>query len=132
MDYSAQRQFAVEPTAKVELALTTLVIGNVGRWIAEGRMLVSLDDVHFSDLESLKPELLDKIDPGLVLSPLFADSFDAIDIAQRLFALDYKGRYRVIGENLPNIDMIRQEVRAQAFGLDFDILSLPPNLSKKS
>lgn len=91
-----------------------------------------LDDVHFSDLGSLIPELLNEIDPGLVLSPLFGDTFDVIDVAHRLSELGYKGRYRAISENMPNTDMIRREVCAQSEGLDFDLRSLPPNRCERS
>ena len=128
----ARQQFAAQPTTEVELAVRTLVIGNVGRWIAEGRTLVSLDHVHFTELDSLTSELLSEIDPDLILSPLFGGDFDVIDVAQRLTELGYEGRYRAISENMPDSEMIRREVCAQSEGLDFDLLSLPPKRCEQS
>ncbi|MGJ8587075.1 MAG: hypothetical protein ACSHXW_02890 [Yoonia sp.] len=132
MHNPARQQFAAQPTTEVELAVRTLVIGNVGRWIAEGRTLVSLDHVHFTDLDGLTSELLSEIDPDLILSPLFGGNFDVIDVAQRLTELGYEGRYRAISENMPDSEMIRREVCAQSEGLDFDLLSLPPKRCEQS
>lgn len=90
------------------------------------------DHVHFANFDLLTSELLLQIDPNLVLSPLFGDNFDVIDVAKRLAQLRYVGRYRAISTNVPDIDMIRREVRAQSTGLDFDLLALLPDDAKIS
>ncbi|KQI72863.1 hypothetical protein AN191_05765 [Loktanella sp. 5RATIMAR09] len=108
------------------MADRTFVVGNLAHWSAEGRSVVPFDNVQFIDLRCLTAELFDTFSPDLILSPLFGDGFDAIDVAQRLVALGYQGRYRAISENMPDIGMVIKEVRTQAEGLDFDLLALPP------
>ncbi|KQB98536.1 hypothetical protein AL073_04095 [Loktanella sp. 1ANDIMAR09] len=107
-----------------------LVIGNLARWSAEGRSVVPFENVQFVDPSRLTAELLDAVNPDLILSPLWGDAFDVIDVAQQLVGLGYQGRYRAISENMPDVAMILKEVRTQAEGLDFDLLSLPPPCQK--
>lgn len=126
MQKIARQQSPAFPAPELALADRILVIGNLARWSAEGRKVVPLDDVQYIDLCSLTAELLDAFDPDLVLSPLFGGGFDVIDVAERLAALGFQGRYRVVTETMPDLAMIRKEVRAQAEGLDFDLLALPP------
>jgi len=103
----------------------TLVIGNLARWNAEGRVTVSFDQVRFTELQGLTESTLQVTAPDIVLSPLVGDDFDVLEVAARLSELGYKGRYRVITHKLPNADMIRSEVRDHAPELDFDLLSMP-------
>lgn len=121
---------AAYPVPELKLADRTLVIGNLARWSAEGRLVCPIEDVQFTDLCNLTEELLCTFDPDLILSPLFAGGFDVIDVAQRLTQLGYQGQYRAITENMPDVAMILNEVRTQAEGLDFDLLSLPPPCQK--
>ncbi|PXW70321.1 hypothetical protein C7964_102206 [Loktanella sp. PT4BL] len=130
MKISKRQPAAAYSEAGIKLADRTLVIGNLARWSAEGRMVVPFEDVHFIDLCNLTEELLEAFDPDLILSPLFAGGFDVLDVAQRLVALGYQGRYRAISDNMPDVAMILKEVRTQAEGLDFDLLSLPPPCQK--
>ncbi|MEJ8560519.1 hypothetical protein QTO30_04240 [Yoonia sp. GPGPB17] len=102
----------------------TLIIGDLARWSAEGRKLMAADNFQFSDLKSLSAPFFADIAPTIVLSPLFGDDFDVIDVATRLDELGYRGQYRAITENLPDDDMIRKEVRAHAPELDFDLLMM--------
>lgn len=130
MQNIARQHSPAFPAPELALADRTLVIGNLARWCAEGRRVVPFDDVQFIDLCGLTAELLETFDPDLILSPLFGDGFDVIDVAQRLVTLRYRGRYRAISENMPDVVMIIKEVRTQAEGLDFDLLALPPPCAK--
>lgn len=60
--------------------------------------------------------------PDLVMSPLFAHHFDCVDLARLLRSVQYRGRYRVYA-NVPRPDIVRDEVRALAPQLDFDIVT---------
>ncbi len=104
---------------------TILIIGDLARWNAQGRGVVSYENFKFSEFGSLTAPLFANIAPTVVLSPLVGDNFDVIDVAIRLTELKYGGRYRVIADDLPNEDMIRKEVRAHAPDLDFDLLTVP-------
>jgi len=110
--------------AKEETTGRTLVIGNLSRWNAEGRVTVSFDQVRFVEIHDLTTGNLQCIAPDIILSPLMGDDFDVMEVALRLIELGYKGRYRAISLDFPNADMIRTEVRSHAPELDFDLLSV--------
>nr|WP_243730810.1 hypothetical protein [Rubellimicrobium sp. CFH 75288] len=82
-------------------------------------------DVRCISLDGLEAELSGNPHPDLVLSPLVAPTFDALDVAQRLAALRFRGIYRAVAPSIPDLRLIREEVAAVAPGLDFDVLVLP-------
>ena len=57
-----------------------------------------------------------------IISPIMATDFDAVDVAKRLAANGFRGRYFAVADTLPDRDLIRREVRAAAPGLSFDIV----------
>ena len=102
----------------------TLVIGDLPRWQAEGRDIAGSDDFAFIARSDLTQVVLDEINPTIILSPLVADSFDALEVAATLAELAYQGKYRVLSGPAANAAMIKAEVQAIAPDLDFDILEL--------
>ena len=70
------------------------------------------------------PDLLSRLVPRLILSPLLARNFDCVDLAQLLWSLGYDGRYRAIDAGLPDPALIVREVRQLVPTLDFDIVPL--------
>ena len=62
--------------------------------------------------------------PSLVLSPLLARRFDCVDVAQMLHQIDFAGMMRAVGDDLPDPDIVRREVRALCPRLDFDLINL--------
>ncbi len=101
-----------------------LVVGNLKRWKAEGRLKNTLDDFQFIDFEALNEETLLDFKPDIILSPLFGDTFDALDVALRLQELGFKGRYRSLADRIPKGDAIRADIAAHAPDVDFDVLLL--------
>jgi hypothetical protein len=100
----------------------TLVVGNLARWQSEGRMTDALDEFHFVGFDELTPKVIDAFQPDIILSPLFDDDFDVMDVATTLINMGFEGRYRAITDALPNAGIVRCEVRNHAPGLDFDLL----------
>lgn len=96
-----------------------LVVANLSRWRREGRRLPVIAGFAFAEPEAVGPALLQDVD--LVLSALMDDGFDALDVARRLRAAGYRGRYRAITVPLPDPAAVLAEVRAEAPGLDFDL-----------
>lgn len=121
-----QRATQFNAVEKQATANVTLVIGNIARWTAEGRPPVKTDVFEFTEFAHLTQQLIDSINPDIILSPLMADDFDVVDVADRLHALGYCGCYRAITSNIPNADMIRAEVRNHAPEVDFDLLMMSP------
>ncbi|MCA8867995.1 MAG: hypothetical protein KDA67_05050 [Rhodobacteraceae bacterium] len=62
--------------------------------------------------------------PNLVLTPLVCGPRDAVDFAQKLASLGFCGRYRAVVDSLPNIHLVRQEIRATCPSIDFDVIEL--------
>ena len=113
------------PDALEGLASNTLVIGDLARWKAQGRVVPPLDGFQFVDIDALNANVVNEKQPDIILSPLVADDFDAVDVAVKLIELRFRGRYRAIADDLPDADLIRNEVRNFAPQLDFDLLLMP-------
>lgn len=110
----------------------TLVVGNRRRWSSEGRITSSLRDFTFLDFSELTAAALATHAPDIILSPLVGDDFDVIEVATILASLEFKGRYRVIAEVLPNAELVIKEVSESAPALDFDVLLMAPNPKEKA
>ncbi len=118
-------QIADFPDALKNLSNNTLVIGDLARWKAQGRVLEPLEGFQFVDISDLSADFVNEREPDIILSPLVADDFDAVDVAIKLIELRFKGRYRAIADDLPDAELIRSEVQAFAPQLDFDLLLMP-------
>lgn len=101
-----------------------LVIGEVSKWTRQGRELPQSPDVHCIEFHELTIDIIELLEPTAVFSPLLCTSFDCLDVAVMLQALGFKGRYRVMGESLPNPQLIRSEIQETCPNIDFDIVNL--------
>ncbi|WP_439155886.1 hypothetical protein [Yoonia sp.] len=102
-----------------------LIVGDLERWQSDGRIIPDLDGFAFVDIADLTAENINGATSGIVVSPLVADGFDAVDVADRLVSLGFQGRYRVIAPSLPDAALIRDELQRMAPDLDFDLLLMP-------
>jgi hypothetical protein len=78
--------------------------------------------VTFASVDEVSADLVRSIAPDVVLSPLFAASFDCIELAQLLHAMNYRGTYRALSRKLPSPEMVRREIKAHCPGLSFDLI----------
>ncbi len=106
-------------------AKSTLVVGDMARWKAQGRNLPNLEGLRFIDLSALDQNVLAKQKPDIILSPLISEDFDAVDVAGVLASLNYDGPYRAVTDIIPDPELVRKEVRNYAPHLDFDLVVLP-------
>ncbi|WP_373356945.1 hypothetical protein [Pseudoroseicyclus sp. CXY001] len=104
--------------------LVMLVVGNLQRWELKGIEPPQLEGTRFITFDALDGPLLAGLCPDLVVSPLLAEGFDALDLARRLAELGYRGRYRAVALSLPDPGLVQDEVRAVAPDLDFDVYLL--------
>lgn len=74
------------------------------------------------DLDMLLPDLLR--DAMAILSPIVGPGFDVIEVAQRLRAANFRGRYIAYATEVAHEAMIRAEVQAAAPDLAFDIVTM--------
>ena len=69
----------------------------------------------FADLNA---RLLAALRPDVVVSPLFGAEFDAGMVIERLDALGFRGRVRVLCPPLPSLQLVQAELAALAPGID--------------
>lgn len=99
--------------------LRLLIIIDLPRWDASGRAVPQLPGVTYADFTALTPELLDRVKPDIVLSPLTADAFDAGDVAVRLAACGFRGRYRAVTQPVADPNTVGRDIRDIAPDVDF-------------
>jgi len=108
-----------------ETPTPTLVVGDLVRWKELGHEIPEIDGFFFVDFDDVTYQTLEKIKPQVILSPLLGRTFDAVEVARRLEAMDYRGCYRVVTDGVPEPDVVKREVSAIAPKLDFAVLLLP-------
>lgn len=101
-----------------------LIVGDISRWRKAGRTLPELDGLTFAEMGDLSVCLMHRIMPDIVLSPVIAAGFDAVDLARFLHETGYLGQYRAISDGLPSLSLIRREVRLVAPLLDFAVMDV--------
>ncbi len=106
------------------VSMRILIIGDVSRWATEGRDITDTEDVTYAGVDDITRDLLLSHDPDIVLSPLVADSFDALDVAAILDEARFGGRYLAVSD--PTIDkaVIMAEIAQIAPDLDFDVIEI--------
>lgn len=73
--------------------------------------------VH-TTLAALDAGLMARILPERVVTPLLGEGFDALDVAERLAALGFRGRLEIAGPALPDRRLIRAEIAAVCPGVE--------------
>ena len=98
----AQQNFIqLLPAALKDESKTTLVVGNLSRWKADGRKMPEAEGLVFVEIRDLTADIITQTRAAIILSPLVADDFDVVDVAERLISLGFQGRYRAIALSLP-------------------------------
>ena len=98
-----------------------LAVGDVGAWCNSGQRVAWRSNVVLAEFHEVTRDLLERIRPAMVVSPLLCRYFDCVDLAQVLGTLNYRGKYLALGSGLPNPGLIVREVRALVPRLDFEV-----------
>lgn len=69
--------------------------------------------------------LLKRLAPLLIVSPVIGDGFDCLDLARRLDALGYDGRYRAIALLRYDVGLVEADIARCCPGIDFGVV-VPP------
>ncbi len=103
----------------------TIVIGDVARWQAQGMNVAPMDGLRFVAIDAICAETLANFAPETIFSPLIADTFDALEVAQFLATSTFSGRYCAISDPLPDRESVIEEISKHAPSISFDILVVP-------
>lgn len=105
---SRRRVLVIEPILKLPIALRGVTGASV--------TLIRLNELDRTVLERYHPEV--------ILAPLMTAGHDILDVLHRLQELKYRGSLRAITPPMPNLMMIRSELRAKSRALDFEVLEI--------
>lgn len=100
-----------------------LVVGYPGGWTALRRN-VAEEALRFVTFAELTPRLLHDLAPSLLISPLMGEGFDAVDVAHRLEAAAFKGRFRVLSPPIPEPEAVQAEIQEAAGRIAVDLMIL--------
>ena len=106
---------------------TILAIGDVSTWQQAGILSGQSLKIAIAEFADLDSDLLALISPDIILSPMVASGFDCLDLAKLLCSLNFRGRYRIITDQLSRPQVLRDEVRFYCPGLDIDVIVLRTN-----
>lgn len=69
---------------------------------------------------------LQDIAPDVVVAPLIASDFDALDLLDVLSAMNYRGRVRIHAPKLPNRQIVLRELRSVALrgGMSLELMDV--------
>ena len=87
--------------------------------VHEGSVLVNVR------LEELDLDLLHRVKPDCVLTPLVGIGCDVLDVASRLTKLGYQGLLLAVTDPLPNPHVIKAEIQASIGAIRFDLIEIP-------
>ena len=120
LDLGRRKRTGFDTASDTTVAI--LAVGSADEWRALGNAPSGDGRIAFASFEEIREELLTRLCPTVVLSPVLALRFDCIDLAQRLYALGFTGRYRAVSDELPDPLMVEREIKHLCPGLDFAIL----------
>ena len=121
----AIRSAARDPVRKTAHRADMLLVGMEN---VEARALpTQLFGALAQDTVSVRFDALDSDTIGeamAILSPVVGRDFDAVDVAERLHAAGYEGRYIAYAAEIAHEGLIRREVAQVAPGIAFNIVTL--------
>ncbi|HPE24526.1 hypothetical protein [Albidovulum sp.] len=92
-------------------------------------LATSIEAIGFGPLvharhDHLDARLLAKVMPDLIVAPLLAPGFDAIELSETLHRLGFRGRFVVFAPSLPNARTVTAELRAHCPALAIDLIQI--------
>lgn len=103
---------------------TILCVGDLDTWKDVLRDAEAAGSPLFVSFSEVTVELLDRVRPSTVMSPLLAYDFDSTDLAERLQDFGYGGRYVAVAVGVPLPQLIEREVRMAAPLVNFELVTI--------
>ena len=77
---------------------------------------------HAVPYSMLDETLLDDLRPDQVITPLFGEGYDAVDVAENLSLFGFCGQLVAMSPRLPNPKIIEREMREYAYAMNFKLV----------
>lgn len=103
--------------------VAVLAVGTPSEWERLGQTRPVSGKMAFVGFHDVSSELIERLKPGAIVSPLLAKGFDCIDLSQLLHNLNFGGAYRAIAHDLPNPKLVESEIAQLCPRLDFEIVT---------
>ena len=108
----ARRLIAVDVPASYREALPRRIVDPAYDTVA---------DIRYSDLS---PAEFMRLEPDTIVAPLLTKGFDAVELAEYLATLDFRGLLIVVSDVLPNVSIVKREVSRTAPRLMLELYEL--------
>jgi hypothetical protein len=108
----------------------TLLVGEYAHAQGAGTIMPTSSAVFYLDFKDLNADVLQAVNPDLVMSPVIATTFDCLELAKFLEQTGFCGQYRVMLEDIPRPDIICREIRQLHPKVDFDVVQAKPSTAK--
>ena len=122
---SPKGRHRLEP-AELTLAGRRILVVDPSQSLPRALRGVQGASITIARLAKIDSEMLARVCPDVVLSPLFSPGHYILDLARLLDRLGYQGPLRAYSPPLPNTAIVCAEVRQIWGARDFDILEVPP------
>lgn len=103
-----------------------LVVGQAAKWEALSGAAPDGQELRFAGFGELTAALVRRLRPAMVVAPLVGPDFDAVDVAHLLAAAGFRGRLIVTAPTLPDVELIRQEIKGADGEFEVEIIVLAP------
>lgn len=70
------------------------------------------ETLAFADFLDVTDELVEALNPEVVVSSVLGRNFDCVDLAEKLDEIGFRGRYRLIGHGIPQPELVLREIRS--------------------
>lgn len=108
------------PSAVLAVALSDTALSQMPRHVLAPDATISK-----SPLSGIRrADLTGRDAPDLILAPLTARGFDAMDLLTSLSLAHYRGRALILAPHMPDLALVRADVIAEAPDLNVDVIAL--------
>ncbi|WP_166415642.1 hypothetical protein [Cochlodiniinecator piscidefendens] len=106
------------------LSRRIIVVGDLDSWRAQGRDLPQADEMRFAEFSDISSFFLARHKPDVILAPLCARGFDALELTNRLASEGYQGGLRFLAPDIPVPEIILMELSRLAPDIEIKLIEI--------
>lgn len=112
MSRVAIRELQPSDEAIMASEVVVLAVGDVLSLRRSAKSNLAGDATAFADFADVTRELIEVLEPQVVVSSVLGRNFDCVDLAERLDGFGFRGCYRLIGHGIPQPELVLRELRS--------------------